>query len=78
MGALCHRFDSCPLDIRGVAQLAEQKYVRPASILICLHHMGVNWFRQVANGTENTGMAPPYGSKQRTDEDYSYGELKAA
>ena len=41
-------------------------------------HMGVNWFRQVVNGTENTGMIPPYGSNKRTDEDNIYGELKAA
>ena len=42
------------------------------------NHMGVNWFRQVVNGTENTGMIPPYGSNKRTDEDNIYGELKAA
>lgn len=41
-------------------------------------HMGVNWFRRVERLAEHTGMIPPYGSKQRTDEDYSYGELKAA
>ena len=72
------RFESCPLDFRGVAQLVEEKCERPVSILICLHHMGVNWFRQVVNGTENTGMIPPYGSNKRTDEDNIYGELKAA
>ena len=42
------------------------------------NYMGVKWFRQVVNGTGNTGMIPPYGSNKRTDEDYSYGELKAA
>ena len=40
--------------------------------------VGVIWFRQAANVAEITGMIPPYGSKQRTDDDNIYGELKAA
>lgn len=39
---------------------------------------GVIWFRQVVKGTEITGSLPPYGAKTRTDEDNTYGELKAA
>ena len=40
--------------------------------------MGALWFRQVTNGTEHTGMLPPYGAKTITDEDIFYGELQAA
>ena len=43
-----------------------------------LANMGVKWFRQVVKDTEITGMIPPYGSSKRTDEDNTYGELKAA
>lgn len=39
---------------------------------------GVIWFRQGVKDTGITGMTPPYGSKTRTDEENTYGELKAA
>ena len=40
--------------------------------------MGVIWFRRIVKDAEITGMIPPYGSNKRTDEDNTYGELKAA
>ena len=52
--------------------------IRCKSLSAFFFFMGVLWFRQAIKDTEITGMIPPYGSNKRTDEDNTYGELKAA
>lgn len=64
-----------PGDKRAIAKKAIMRGANPLPAFITV---GVIWFRQATNVAEITGMIPPYGSKQRTDEDNIYGELQAA